>query len=84
MRKGTVKSWLNGNRRLVLAARFLIFYAIALFVAKHSSLFRTGLVPGDLPNITVAAVLILYRFFSIAVAPGLVLLWVFEKAGRDG
>ena len=75
--------WLRQQRRLVLCLRFLSLYALFLSIAKFSSIFRAGVVPGDLLNITVIAVLILYRFFSIAVVPTLVLLWVFEKLGRQ-
>jgi len=76
--------WFRQQRLLVLCIRFLFIYALALFIAKFSFVFRAGVVPGDLLNMTIIAVLLVYRFISVAVVPGLVLSWVLKRCAAAG
>jgi len=79
MERRTLIERFRGNKRLVLCARFLFLYALFLFIARHSTVFRTGAIPKDILSLSVVAILVVYRFFSIALVPGLVFLWICER-----
>jgi len=76
-----IKAFLKKYRQPVTCIRILIMYWIFLFVATHTAVFDYGITKGKL-NIFVAAIVMLYRFLSISLVPGLLVLWLFDPVSK--
>lgn len=62
----------------ISCARFFIIYWLFLFIATHSSVFKTGLAPRNWFSIIIIGCLVSYRFFSFCIGPALLFIWIVE------
>ena len=82
MGRKLIKIWLKKYRRPLTCLRFLLIYWIFLLIAKHSSVFNTGMVPEDKWTVLVVSIVVIFRFLCIAFVPGILVLWIFELFSR--
>ena len=78
MERKQVKAFLDKYKRPLSCARFILIYLLFLNIAKYTSLFDKGLVPGDFFGIMIIGFIVVYHFFSIALIPALIFLWIIE------
>ncbi len=78
MEKSGIKIIFKKYRRPITCLRFLLLYFIFLFIAKHSSVYESGLIPKNLFTTVIAVGLILYRFLVLCFVPVIAILWIFE------
>lgn len=66
------------KKRLLRCLRILLIYFIFIQIAKYSSVFNNGIIPGDFWSCFVIVAVIMYRFLSIAMVPAILVLLLFD------
>ena len=59
----------------LMCLRWAATYAIFLFIAAHTGVYATGIIPGDIFTAAIVGILMTYRFLSIAIAPAVLVFW---------
>jgi hypothetical protein len=76
-----ISQWLKqkDNRKFTKALKIFLIYFILLQIAKHTYVFHSGFLPGDLLDIVILIAVMFYRLLTILFAPILLILWVADK-----
>ncbi len=72
-----VKELIKTHRRPITCIRILLIYWVFLFIATHTTVFEYGVTKGKM-NMLVSVIVMVYRLLSMALVPGLLILWIFE------
>ncbi len=79
MEKKQIGQWGKKCRVPLMCLRILLVYLIVLLIAKYSYFYKAGMIPTDKFGLGIVMFLLAYRFFSLTIAPGMLVFWMLSR-----